>query len=374
MQVRPVRTRGELNAFVDAPYRLYARDPLWVPPFRRDVLAHLDRRKNPFFEHGEAEYFLAEQGGEVVGRVAAITNRLHNETHGDRVGFFGLFETVDDPAVAGALLDAAADWCRARGHDVMRGPVSFSVNDECGLLVDGFDTPPVVMMPHNPPGYAARLEQAGFTRARDLWVYERGDPERVTPLPERLERAAKILERRLRVRIRPLDLSRYDEEIERVKRLYNAAWEKNWGFVPMTERELDAMARQFKPVVIPDLVPFLEIDGEPVGFGIVLSDLNVVLRGNRAGRYFPASLRLLWAVKKRRIARGRVLLLGLLPKFRGLGLDAVLYRWLWTKMLEHGIRWGEAGWILEDNVPMNAALERMGFHRYKTYRLYDRAL
>jgi GNAT superfamily N-acetyltransferase len=334
----------------------------------------LSREKNPFFEHAEAEYFLAERGREVVGRIAAISNRLHNQTHDDRVGFFGFFESVDDQAVADALLDAAAAWCRARGHDVLRGPASFSVNDECGLLVDGFDTPPALMMPHNPRYYVGLLERAGFAKAKDLLVYQGGDPDRYKPVPERLARGTELIRQRMGVTLRPLDMKNFEREVERIKELYNQGWEKNWGFVPMTEHEIDHLAEQFKPVVIPELVPMAEKDGKVIGFGIALPDLNVVFSGNRSGRMFPVILKLLWQLKTRKIRRARILLLGVLPEYRGRGVDAMLYHWIWTKSGERGIYWGEAGWILEDNPAMNAGLEKMTFTVYKTYRLYDRAI
>ncbi len=341
---------------------------------RRDVEALLSRARNPFFEHGEAEYFLAERDGEVLGRLAAISNRLHNETHDDRVGFFGFFECVDDQAVADALLAAAAGWCRERGHDVLRGPASFSVNDECGLLVDGFEAPPTLMMPHNPRYYVRLLEGAGFVKAKDLWVYQGGTEERYIPVPERLARATELIRQRLGITIRPLNMKDFEGEVERIKALYNAAWEKNWGFVPMTDREIDHLAEQFRPVVIPELVPIAEKDGRMIGFGITLPDLNVVFRGNRSGRIFPVILKVLWALKTRRIRRARILLLGILPEYRGKGVDAMLYHWIWTKSGERRIYWGEAGWILEDNPAMNAGLEKMTFRVYKTYRLYDRPI
>jgi GNAT superfamily N-acetyltransferase len=334
----------------------------------------LSRTKNPFFEHALAEYFIAERDGVVVGRIAAISNRLHNETHGDRVGFFGFFESIDDQAVADALLTAAADWCRALGHDVLRGPASFSVNDECGLLVDGFDSPPTLMMPHNPRSYIALLERAGFTKAKDLWVYQGGSEERYVPVPERLARATELIRQRQAITLRALNMKNFEGEVERIKELYNSAWEKNWGFVPMTEREIDHLAEQFKPVVIPELVPMAEKDGKLIGFGIALPDLNVVFRKNRSGRLFPMILKLLWALKAKRIRRARILLLGVLPEHQGKGIDAMLYHWIWTKSGERGIYWGEAGWILEDNPAMNAGLEKMTFRVYKTYRLYDRRI
>jgi GNAT superfamily N-acetyltransferase len=374
LRVRATRDRRDLKRFIDLPYRLHARDPVWVPPLRRDVESLLSRSKNPFFEHAEAEYFIAERGDEVVGRIAAISNRLHNETHGDRVGFFGFFETVNDQAVAAALLAAASEWCRARNHDVLRGPASFSVNDECGLLVDGFERPPTLMMPHNPRYYMDLLEHAGFTKARDLWVYQGGSEERYVPVPERLARGTELIRQRQGITLRPLNMKDFQGEVERIKELYNAAWEKNWGFVPMTDREIDHLAEQFKPVVIPELVPMAEKDGKLIGFGIALPDLNVVFRRHRSGRLFPMIIDLLWSLKMRRIRRARILLLGVRPDYRGKGVDAMLYHWIWTRSGERQIYWGEAGWILEDNPAMNAGLEKMTFRVYKTYRLYDRPI
>jgi GNAT superfamily N-acetyltransferase len=374
LRVRAARTRRDIKRFIDLPYRLHARDPVWVPPLRRDVALLLSRTKNPFFEHGEAEYLIAERNGEVVGRIAAISNRLHNETHDDKVGFFGFFESVDDQAVANALLSAAADWCRSRGHDVLRGPASFSVNDECGLLVDGFETPPTLMMPHNPRYYVPLLERAGFAKAKDLWVYQGGTEEDYVPVPERLARGTELIRQRQGITLRSLNMRDFEGEVERIKELYNAAWEKNWGFVPMTEHEIDHLAEQFKPVVIPELVPMAEKDGKLIGFGIALPDLNVVFRRHRSGRLFPMIVDLLLSLKMKRIRRARILLLGVHPEYRGKGIDAMLYHWIWTKSGERRIYWGEAGWILEDNPAMNAGLEKMTFRVYKTYRLYDRAI
>jgi GNAT superfamily N-acetyltransferase len=343
---------------------------------RRDVALLLNRQKNPFFQHAEASYFLAERDAQVVGRIAAIANRLHNETHGDLVGFFGFFECENRQDTADALFAAAADWLKARGFDTMRGPASFSVNDECGLLVDGFDTPPALMMPHNPRYYQALIEQAGFTGARNLLVYQGGDPtlQERRAAPERLSRAVGIMRERMGITVRPLDLKRFDDEVEAIKRIYNAAWEKNWGFVPMTEAEIDHLARQFKPVVMPELVGMAEKDGEVIGFGLGLPDLNQVFRSNRGGYLLPVLPRLLWALKTGKIHRIRIPLLGILPAYRGKGLDAVLYHYIWSNGQRIGMRWGEAGWILEDNTAMNLGLEKMDFHVYKTYRLYDRPL
>jgi GNAT superfamily N-acetyltransferase len=366
-----VETRRDLQEFIGLPYRLYRGDPLWVPPLRRDVAATLSAKKNPFFHHAEARYFLARRAKSVVGRVAAVHNRAHNEFHDDKVGFFGFFECVDDDEVARPLLAAAADWLRARGLEVMRGPASFSTNDEVGLLVDGFETPPALMMPFNPPRYGTHIERAGFAKAKDLLVYQ-STPAHVDmqgPLVRRLQQRASILARRYGITIRTLDMKRFDDDLMLIKEVYNQAWERNWGFVPMDEREIDHLAAQLKPIIVPDLVPFAMRGGRPIGFAVALPDLNVALKANPSGRLFPGLIKIMWAA--RRITRVRILLLGVLPEWRKRGLDALLYKELWERGYARGYRWGEAGWILEDNTSMNNALTRMGFEVYKTYRLYD---
>lgn len=357
-----------LSEFIALPYRLHRADPLWSPALRRDMKALLSREKNPFFEHAEAEYFLARRDGRVAGRIAAIHNRLHNEIHGDRVGFFGFFECEDDPEAAGALFDAAGAWLRARGLDVMRGPASFSVNDEMGLLVRGFDTPATLMNPHNPPRYVKLLEDAGFVKAKDLIMFHR----HATALPERLVAGAALLQKRYKVRTRPIDMKRFEEEVALVKKLYNAAWEKNWGFIPMTDHEIDHLAAQLKQIVVPDVVIFAEREGETIGFSVALPDLNVALRTNRSGRLFPGILKVLWAARK--ITRLRIALLGAVPEWQGRGVDALLYKVIWEEAVRKGYDWGEGGWILEDNHAMINGLTRMGFDPYKTYRVYDRPI
>lgn len=373
--IRRVESAADLAAFIDLPYRLHRDDPNWVPPFKAEVRKLLDRAANPFFEHGEAEYFVAERDGQVVGRIAAITNRLHNELHHDRVAFFGFFECRNDFVVARALCDAASAWVRARGFDTLRGPMSFSVNDECGLLIDGFDTPNTLMMPHNPPYYLTLLETVGFAKAKDLVCLEGGS--RVAPVtaPERTARAVRLILERYQLTIRPMNTRRFADEVETVKQLYNRCWEHNWGFVPMTAHEIDHLAAAFKPVVIPSLVPFVETaDGTPVAFGLALPDLNEALHHNRNGAMFPASLTMLLKLKLKRLTRARILLLGILPEWRGRGIDAALYHWIWTRAAERGIGWGEAGWLLEDNAAIIQGLEKAQFTRYKTYRLLDRAV
>ncbi len=370
--VRPVRAAADLHKFIAFPYRLHRGDPQWVPPLRMDMRKALSRRKNPFFQHAEAEYFLAERRGgrsaEVVGRIAAIHNRGHNEFHEDTVGFYGFFESINDQSVADSLFHAAANWLKQRGLTVMRGPVSFSTNDECGLLIDGFDTPPAVLTPYTPPHYVDLTERAGFTKARDLFLYHSVDDQ----LPERLIRGAKLIAKRKKITLRSIDMKRFSEEVELIKKVYNSAWERNWGFIPMTEAEIDHLAKDLKPVIVPELVVFAEREGELIGFAVALPDLNVALKTNPSGRLFPGILKILW--KARQITRLRIMLLGVVPEYRRYGADALMYHWIWDKGYALGYRWGEAGWILEDNTAMNNGLVRMGFERYKTLRLFDRPL
>ena len=369
VSIEPVRTRKERSAFVALPYRLHANEPNWCPPLRRDVARMLSAKTNPFFEHGEVELFLARCDGRIVGRVAAIENRAHNDFHADRVGFFGFFDCVDDAGVARALLDAAGEWLQGRGLEAMRGPCSLSTNDECGVLVQGFETTPTLLTPHTPEYYPALIEGAGLAKAKDLYLHLR---RRTDVLPERLMRAAEVVARRKKVKLRPFRMDDFDGEIELIKKLYTGAWERNWGFVPMTDAELDHMAVELKPILEPSLICFAEADGEPCGFAVALLDFNQVLIKNRGGRFLPGIARVLLGRKS--IDRVRILLLGLLPEFRGSGIDALLYQWVWTHAGYLGVDWGEAGWILEDNAAMNNALARMGFDHYRTLRLFERAL
>jgi GNAT superfamily N-acetyltransferase len=334
----------------------------------------LSRSENPFFEHATGEYFLAERAGEPVGRIAAISNRLHNETHQDKIGFFGFFESIDDQAVASGLVNQAAAWLRTRGHDAIRGPASFSVNDEYGLLASGFESPNTIMMPHNPPYYERLLVGTGLRGAKNLVAYQGGNEQHFVPPPERIVRAVDLAKQRYGITVRSLRLDQFGDEVNRVKHLYNRCWEANWGAVPMTDHEIDHLAKQFRPVVVPDLVPFAECKGEPIGFGLALPDFNEVLKTNRQGRMFPAALKLLWRLKTKSVHRCRILLLGVLPEFRGKAVDAILYHHIWIKARDHGMTWGEGGWVLEDNPVMNAGLAKLGMTPYKTYRIFDRPI
>lgn len=346
---------------------------MWVAPLRMDIYKLLDRDKNPFFHHGKAEYYLAERDGELVGRIGAIRNDNHGtawpeETH---VGFFGFFECIDDQAVADAMFAQAAEWLKAEGLTVMRGPASFSTNDECGLVVDGFDTPPAVMNPHNPRYYVGLVERAGFAKVMDLLCYLGGGD--TAPPPQRLIDGAKKLAERYKIRLRSLDMSRFEEEVDKVKQVYNAAWEKNWGFIPMTDAEIDYLAKALKPVVVPELVVFAEIEGKLIGMGVSIPDFNMALIHNRSGRLFPFGLlKILWY--RRTINRIRTLILGVIPQYRRTGADALLFEWTWREAKKRGYLWGEASWLLENNPAIRNGMEKMGLRVYKTLRMFDKPL
>lgn len=372
LRVREIAGGRDLRRFIGLAWRENARDPRWVPPLLRAKKAALNRRKHPFHRHAEVAYFLAERGGVAVGRIAAVVNHLHNEFHQERTGFFGFFEADDDEQVARALLEAAATWLRARGMERLRGPMNFSTNEEHaspGVLIEGFDTPPVILMSHNPPYYGRLLESAGLEKAKDLLAYWL---EGVTP-PERLVRGVERLAQRAGVGVRSLDMRRFEEEVATIKAVYNSAWSRNWGFVPMTDAEFDYMAKELKPIVDPHLCLIAEADGQAVGFSLALPDLNRALRKLPRGRLLPFGIfRLLR--ERRRIPALRVITLGFRPGYQHQGLGALLYLRTWQVGVARGYDRAEASWILEDNHDMRRALENMGARAYKRYRVYERSL
>jgi GNAT superfamily N-acetyltransferase len=369
IRVEPADGGRTFEHFLKLPYRIYAHDPNWVAPLLRDVRTMFDRAKHPFHEHSEVQPFVAYRGRRPVGRITAIHNRNHVAFHEEPVGFFGFFESIDDPAVAAALFERAAEWLRERGLETMRGPTDFSTNEVCGLLVEGFDSPPAIMMPYQPACYEPLLLDAGFTVAKTLLAYHLTNNVPPAMLLARAERLAE----RLQVRLRTLRMGEFEVELDRVRDIYNRSWEKNWGFVPMTDAEIRFMAQELKPIVArdPEQVVFAEtLEGEPIGFALWLKDYNQALIHAR-GRLFPFGLlKILWHA--RRIDFCRVLTLGLVPEYRGKGIDNLLYLAIFREGAAKGMQAGEFSWILEDNLPMRKPLERIGATVYKRYRLYDR--
>jgi GNAT superfamily N-acetyltransferase len=366
LRVEAVEKSRDRKAFLAFPYRLYASHPVWVPPLRMAERMLQDPRKNPFFEHGAAQHFLARRSGRIVGRIAAIENRRHNEFHGDRAGFFGFFDVEPDQEAASALVEAARTWTRERGLYPMIGPVCYSTNDVCGVLVDGFEEPPAILMPYNRADYDELLQGAGLVPAKDLLAFWLPTSAEV---PERFRR---VVERRMArggIGLRSIDLRNLASEIEILLDVYNRCWERNWGFVPATEAEFRAMAKDMKMVVESDLSAVAEVDGRAVGFSLVLKDLNELLPGT-GGRLFPLGL---WKILRgmKRISRVRVIALGIVPEARGRAINEAFFLRAKDGASAKGYRGGEAGWILEDNEKMQAPIRAAGGRVTKRYRLYQ---
>ncbi|MBZ5576948.1 MAG: N-acetyltransferase [Acidobacteriia bacterium] len=355
-----------LNEFVELPYQLYRNDSFWVPPLRIAVKELLDRRKHPFYADAEAEFFVARRGGRVVGRIAAIIDRSHNRFQEENAGFFGFFECIDDAGVAEALLTRARQWVFDRGARFLRGPVSPSTNYECGMLIEGFDSSPMVMTTYNPPYYPALMDQVGLRKAKDLLAYLSNSAK--IPL-EKIERAAARVYKKTGVRVRSINLKDFRGDVERVWNVYRAAWSRNWGFVPMSKEEFLLMGKEMKQILKPDLVLIGEVGDRMVGFALALPDVNQALKP-AGGSLFPTGL-LKILYHQRLIKSVRVLALGVVEEHRASGLAAAFYATLVRNARKLGFGDCEMSWILEDNVLMNRSLEVMGAKRYKTYRIYE---
>lgn len=373
VRVEQVEGRHGVARFADAAWRVQSgRGTPWVPPLRAVVKDLLDRKRNPFYRNAERALFIGYRNGRTVGRVAAVENRWHNRHHGDRTGFFGFFECEDDPEAAGALLAAAESWLRDRGLESARGPVSPSMNHESGLLVDGFEHPPVIMTPWNPPYYGALLEGRGYAKAKDLLGYWIPAGDRLA-VPERVARLAERTRRKSGIIFRELDVKTLEDEARKVLQLYTEAWSGNWGFTPPEWDEFWHTAKDLKAVLAEDFSFVAEVEGEVVGFMMIAHDVNQVLRGMPSGRLWPWNiLRLVTGVKK--VLRGRVVLLGLKTAYRNRGLFPLFAHEAARRALELGAEGAEASWLLEDNEAIVAPLEAMGLEAYRTWRLYEKKL
>jgi GNAT superfamily N-acetyltransferase len=369
LTVRPVVTSRDEKTFIRFQWQMNEDNPVWVPPLLLDRRKLIDRAHNPFYKHATMELFLAERDGRVVGRIGAIVNDNHIREHNEKVGFFGFFECIDDVDVARALLDRAAAWLRERGMEAMRGPLTPSVNDENGLLVEGFDKPPAILMPYNPPYYAALLEAYGLTKIKDMFAYYlHGD--RV--FSDKLVRMSELITKRTGVVFRTLDMKHFDREVAMLREIYNRGWEKNWGEVPLTEEEWKYVAKDLKPIVNPAVVIIAELKGKTIGFSLSLPDYNVVLRANRKGYLLPGLLRVL--LFKKKINFMRVVILGVLPEYAATGIGGVLFYETGRRGVAAGLFHGEASWVLEDNVMMTRGAQLMQGEPYKRYRVYQKPL
>ena len=365
LEISPVQSSRDRHDFLAFPYEFYKNDPYWVPPLILDQKALFDPAKHPFYLHGTMQRFLARRAGRTVGRIAAILDPNYSRFHEERAGFFGFLEMTDDAEVAAGLLGAAREWLVRQGAEVILGPVNPSTNYECGVLVDGFDSSPRIMMTYNPPYYGALIEAAGLKKAKDLVAYDlpvaKARADRVRTLTDRAASNG--------IRLRTLRLKDYEKEVELAWGIYNSAWAKNWGFVPMTRAEFLHHGHELRQILIPDLAWIAEVDGQAIGFALAIPDINEALHPLR-GRLFPFGLfRLVW--RQRKIKYLRVIVLGVKEEFRSTPAAAALYAALIRECARLKFEGAECSWILEDNVLMRRSIEALGGKVYKTYRIYE---
>lgn len=345
---------------------MYKDYPFWVPPLLMDRKKLIDRKNNPFYQHARMEMFLAERNGTLVGRIAGIVNDNHIREHKENIGFFGFFECINDQSVANALFDAAIAWLKGQKVTGVRGPASPSVNDEYGLLIEGFDRTPTILMPYNPPYYATLIEKYGFAKVKDLYAYEVNRDDVMT---ERLVRVSEALKKRDGFTFRSLNMKEFDKEVEVIHELYTRGWERNWGEVPLTDAEFNYMAKDLKAIVNPELVVIAELNGKPIGFGMSLPDLNEILQFNKSGMLLPALVRML--LFKKRIRSIRIIILGVMPEYLTTGVGAVLFYETAVRAVANRYPYGEASWVLEDNLMMNRGAKLLNGKLTKRYRLYQ---
>lgn len=361
-----VTSRKERKQFINFPYRHYQDDEYWVAPLKMEQKKLLNTEKNPFYNNAEIALFLVKQNGEVCGRIAAIEDHRYNEYHNSKTGFFGFFESINDEMVAKLLVQAATGWLKDRGLTEVIGPTNPSMMDEVGILVDGFDEYPSILMPYHKPYYDPLLQSQGFEKEMDLFAF------RITQddvAYDRMERAGKIVKKRNPgLNIRQVDLKNIEKEVEIVRDIFNRAWSENWGFIPLSEEELSTLAEDLKMILDPKFAHIAEVDGEPVAFSVALPDLNQALR-HMNGRLLPFGIfKLLWY--QRKINRIRTALMGVIPEYRGKGIDALLHLKAIKNGKKHGMYSSELSWVLETNKNMIRVAERLGAYIEKTYRMY----
>lgn len=362
---------GDLKEFIRFPWKVYRGNPNWVPPLRSEVKFLLNEKENPFFRHAEAACFLARKNGKAVGRIAAIIDRNHIAFHKEQAGFFGFFECLPDCEIARELLGTASDWLKERSVEIMRGPMNPSTNDECGFLLEGFDSPPMIMMSYTPEYYPDYMERCGLTKSKDLYAYTASI--RDVTAGGRLEKLASSVKARIPgLTVRPADLKEFPREVEAVKVIYNSAWSKNWGFVPMTDAETGSMAKKLKPLIVPELMIMAEVNGKPAAFLVAVPDYNQVLRKINGSLGPVGMAKFLWYSRK--INDIRVMAMGVTKEYRRKGIEGLLYLESFKAALKKGYRRAEMSWILEDNVLVQHGCALMGGKLYKKYRIYEKRI
>ena len=363
-----VKNSADLDRFIRLPWKIYKDCPNWVPPLVFERKKFLNPQINPFFDRAEVKLLLVEdEKGTTLGRIALVHDHIYQENYSKNTGIMGMVETVDDENVSRLLFDEARSWCEERGFDKLIGPMSLSINHECGLMLEGFDRPPMLGIPYNPKYYEKHFQEWGFNKSKDLVSFRLN----LIKVPEYLQNAAHKLEKRGRFKLRNLNISKFEEELKIIWKIYNAAWDLNWGSVPMTYKEFAYVAREMKSFVNPELFLIAEVKGEPVGFSLALPDVNQILI-KLDGRLFPFGwAKFLW--NKNKIDSYRVLTLGVKKKFRGLGIDAYMYCEMYKKFIENGIKWCEMSWMLEDNADIMEPIFKIGGTIYKRHRIYERS-
>ncbi len=374
IEIRPVINKKDKKDFIDLPWHLHAHDTNWVPPLKIAVKDLLNTEKHPFYQQAKLQLWNAYHNNKCVGRIAGIINHAHNQFHEDKTAFWGFFECENNPETARALFQTVEQWVKIHTMNVLQGPMNPSTNYECGLQISAFDTKPFVMMTQNPPYYADLIETAGYSKAKDLhaWLLD----QREAAFDKRLLARAEASAEEENITFRHLDMKRYDEEVANIFAIYNEAWEKNWGFVPMSDAEFRLFAKEMKAIIIPEFILIVEVDGKLAGFGAWLPDINQILTKIRNGRLLPTGLfKLLWHLKvKKSINQGRIPILGVRKEYQSLQLGPLLYLKYLQLAAQYGYHVCECSWILEDNKAMNFGLKLMGAKKYKAYRIYEKLL
>ena len=372
VQIKEVKTSSDLKKFIDFPHDLYKGDPNYVPELHIAIKEHLSPKKNPYFNHSEAISYLAIKNDEVVGRISCTLNNNYNKYHNCNVGFFGFFDTIQDTDVASLLLTKAEEFCNRKGLDKILGPTNLTTNDTAGVLVDGFDSPPVVQMTYNKPYYSEFLEQLGYSKEMDLFAYKI-DTNKVNRKAIRLSNAFEERLKRAGVTFRTINMKKFQKEVNSIREIYRSAWEKNWGFVPPTDEEFDFLAEGLKMIVNPKYAFMAEHEGDLIGFGLALPNINEILIKIKRGRLLPTGIFKL-LLGKNKTKSIRILLLGIHENFRKKGIEAVMFANFIEKAIENNLEYGEASWILENNTMMIQAAENLNGERYKTYRIYGKSI
>jgi GNAT superfamily N-acetyltransferase len=368
IRIKEVHTRRALKQFITLPWKIYRGNPYWVPPLISEEKKLLSPGSNPFWDHAERELFIAFRGDQAVGRIAAILDRDFISYHNEQTGYFGFFECLDDREAARALFSAAEAWLKDRGLKKMIGPLNPSTNATCGLLLEGYDSPPKLMMPYTLPYYHPLLEGCGLAKARDLLAFHIPVPEKMN---QRLEKIAVVLKKR-GLNVRNIRMKEFHQELKLVREIYNSAWSENWGFVPITEAEIEHMAKELKPLVVPELVFFAEYKGKPVGFYLVLPDYNQVIK-KMNGKMGPLQI-ITFLLGRRKITDIRLMMAGIEEEYRKKGLDGLLYLESARAARDLGYKDSEISWLLEDNLLVIRATEMMGGTLSKKYRIYQKSI